>query len=413
MAIRKLFSMESSILTSSPTQIRSRLRGIALTFGAVALAGCISPVAGPSGTYATPIGNAPVISNETPYSTALRCLSRQVRSQGLAGPRIAVGQIADYTGKQEFEGGRKVTQGAALMAISALAKSGVRLVERFDTGVSELELKYANNKLIGDGPDQGAYRQVRAGQIPGSDYYLVGGITELNFNIRSGGLDGTFSENDPTGTTATLVAKQFVLNVGLDLRLVKTSTLEVVDVISYQKQIIGRELRAGIFDFFGGNLIDVGAGEKALEPIQLAVRSVIERAVLEMVGSLYSVGPQTCVSDDPLSYGQPLANNRYVNELNGRADAVKVPHATNGHTTATYAAAPTAPAPAYRAPAAPAYQAPAPAPVYTSPSYTPQAAAQPAPTTNSGGYDYGTRNRPYGWYAGSDGNVDSGLRGSL
>ncbi len=402
--------MARSTLTKSPTKTRGPLRGIALTFGALALAGCISPVAGPSGTYATPIGNAPVISNETPYSTALRCLSRHVRGQGMSGPRIAVGQIADYTGKEEFEGGRKVTQGAALMAISALAKSGVRLVERFDTGVSELELKYANNKLIGDTGEKGAYRQVHAGQIPGSDYYLVGGITELNFNIRSGGLDGLFSEENPMGTTATLVAKQYVLNVGLDLRLVRTSSLEVVDVISYQKQIIGRELRAGVFDFFGGNLIDIGAGEKALEPIQLAVRSVIERAVLEMVGSLYGAGPQTCAGNDPLGGGN-VHNNRYVNELNGSAHSVKVPHATQGHTTQTYAAAPTYAAPApIQAHAAPAYPAAAP---YSPRAAAPQQTMQPAPMTTSGGYDYGTRNRPYGWYAGSNGRVDSGLRGSL
>lgn len=370
---------------------RGALRGVALTFGALALAGCISPVAGNSGTYASPIGNAPVISNETPYSTALRCMSRHVRGQGMAGPRIAVGQIADYTGKEEFEGGRKVTQGAALMAISALAKSGVRLVERFDTGVSELELKYANNKLIGDGGDAGAYRQVHAGQIPGSDFYLVGGITELNFNIRSGGIDGLFSEQDALGSTATVVAKQYVLNVGLDLRLVRTSTLEVVDVISYQKQIIGRELRAGVFDFLGGNLIDVGVGEKALEPIQLAVRSVIERAVLEMVGSLYSAGPQTCAGNDPLNDGNYDA--RPVSSMNAAPQA----QAT------TYAAAPV-------------YNAPAPAQSYNKPAATYAPTAAPAPVyaaPNAGGYDYATRNRPYGWYAETNGSVDSGLRGSL
>ncbi|MEO0962304.1 MAG: hypothetical protein AAFY01_07750, partial [Pseudomonadota bacterium] len=98
----------------------------------------------------------------------------------------------------------------------------------------------------------------------------------------------------------------------------------------------------------------------------------------------------------------------YVNDLNGSAHAVKVPHATQGHTTHSYAAAPiyNAPAP-IQAHAAPAYPA--------APHYSPRAAAapQPAPMTTSGGYDYGTRNRPYGWYAGSNGNVDSGLRGSL
>ena len=78
------------------------------------------------------------------------------------------------------------------MAMSALAKAGVPLVERFDTSVAELELKYANNKLIGDEPTAGPATTARsiAGSIPGSDYYLVGGITELNFNIRSMGAIG-------------------------------------------------------------------------------------------------------------------------------------------------------------------------------------------------------------------------------
>ena len=42
---------------------------------ALLLSACASPVAGPSGRYATPIGNAPVTSNPTPYSTALFCLA--------------------------------------------------------------------------------------------------------------------------------------------------------------------------------------------------------------------------------------------------------------------------------------------------------------------------------------------------
>ncbi len=39
------------------------------------------------------------------------------------------------------------------------------------------------------------------------------------------------------------------MNIGLDLRLVETRTLEVVDVISYQKQIVGHEIGAGVFSF--------------------------------------------------------------------------------------------------------------------------------------------------------------------
>ena len=282
-----MFTEVTSLMTtlSAPKKVLSVV-GLAL-----ALTGCISPNARDDGRYATPIGDAPVINNETPYSSALRCVGTQIRQSG-SPLRIAVGNIRDYTGKVEDEGGHKVTQGAALMAMSALNKTGVRLVERFDTAITELELKYANNKLI-SGAD-GDYRRINAGIIPASDYYLVGGITELNYDIRNGRVDGLFSETGGTPLQAYASMNLFVMNIGLDLRLVNSKTLEVVDVVSYQKQIIGQEIGAGIFDFFGGNIFDIGIDEYSVEPLQLAVRSVIERAVLEMMVPLHNVRPATC-----------------------------------------------------------------------------------------------------------------------
>jgi len=282
-----------------------------ISASAMALSACVSPVAGSNGLYAKPIGNAPVTANPTPYSTALVCLGSYARAHNLPAPRIAVGRISDYTGKEESDGsGRKLTQGASLMAISALAKAGAPLVERYDTSVSELELKYANNKLISDGPSGAGpagpvdYRKINAGQVPGSDFYIVGGLTELNYNIRSSGIDAFGGAQEATKLKGMLSGKIFVMNVGLDLRLVNTRSLEVVDVISYQKQIVGREVSVGIFDFLNGNIFDVSAGEGALEPIQLAVRAVVERAVLEMMANLYGVpGPQACLTSDPLGGG--------------------------------------------------------------------------------------------------------------
>lgn len=265
---------------------RTAVSGAVLS-GAMLITGCVSPVAGSSGQYAKPIGNAPVTANPTPYSKGLVCMGHYARQSNYRAPRIAVGRILDYTGKADIEGGRRVTQGASLMAISAFAKAGARLVERFDTSVSELELKYANNKLIGDEqPDN--FRKITAGSIPGSDFYLVGGITELNYNIRSVGGEAFVGDVDPTDPKGSIGAKLYVINVGLDLRLVETETLEVVDVISYQKQIIGREVSLGVFDFANGNVFDIGVGGRAQEPIQLAIRSVIERAVLEMTANLYA-----------------------------------------------------------------------------------------------------------------------------
>jgi len=280
------------------TKLRTLL---AAAVSALSVTACATSTPGSDGLYATPTGSAPVTPNPTPYFQALVCMSSHARQAGRAAPRIAVGRIADYTGQMAPEGGTRVTQGASLMAISALAKAGVRLVERFDTSVAELELRYANNQLITDEGEEQGFRQIYAGSIPGSDYYLVGGVTELNANIRSNGQDlfaGDSVDSSPSGVFSRRV---YVMNVGLDLRLIDSRTLEVVDVVSYQKQIIGRELSAGVFAFFGDAVVDVSAGGRSLEPIQLAVRSVVERAVLEMTSTLYGVSPdQVCAFDDPL-----------------------------------------------------------------------------------------------------------------
>jgi curli production assembly/transport component CsgG/holdfast attachment protein HfaB len=285
---------------------RSRL---ATSIGALSLslAGCVSPVALHNGNYAQPMGNAPVTANPTPYSAALVCLAEYARHYGVRAPRIAVGRIADYTGKAEDNGGREITQGASLMAMSALAKAGAPMVERYDTSVSELELKYANNKLISDQPGgapgaSAAYRKILAGQIPGSDFYLVGGVTELNYNIRSSGLDAQGGHQNTDKGTAAVTGQLYVMNVAMDLRLVETKTMEVVDVISYQKQIIGRQVGVGLFSFFGGDVINVSVGEGGLEPVQRAVRAIIERSTVEMMANLYGApGPSACINptNDP------------------------------------------------------------------------------------------------------------------
>ncbi len=296
-----MFNIAKTILANKALPAKT-LGALSVAF---ALTGCISTSAGSDGRYAAPMGNAPVINNETPYSTALRCVASHVNANAQT-LRIAVGNIRDYTGKEEADGsGRKITQGASLMAMSALGKAGVPMVERYDTAITELELKYTNNKLIGDGQSSGNnedgegandYRKIFAGEIRGSDYYLVGGITELNFNIRSGGVDGSVSSSAAQGWGVAAGGKIYVMNIGLDLRLVNSRTLEVVDFVSYQKQIVGHEVSAGVFDFLGGNLFQIGAGASAQEPLQLAVRSVLERAVLKMLVPLYHVNPTDCGS---------------------------------------------------------------------------------------------------------------------
>lgn len=287
------------------------LKTLAALACTTALTACITPNSGNDGLYTLPIGDAPVTANPTAYSPALDCLNAYARQNNVAAPRIAVGRILDYTGTVNEDGGRRITQGASLMAMSAFAKAGARLVERFDTSVTELELRYANNRLIGqeEGPD--SVRRIYAGQMPGSDYYFVGGITELNYNIRSMGVDAQGGHTDARDGVGNAGARLYVMNIALDFRLIDTRTLEVVDVISYQKQIIGREVRAGVFSFFDDTFIDIAAGERALEPVQLAVRAGVERAVVQVMSRFYRVNDSSVceaaiqAEGDPMGPGQP------------------------------------------------------------------------------------------------------------
>ena len=61
----------------------------------------------------------------------------------------------------------------------------------------------------------------------------------------------------------------------------------------------------------------MGVGESALEPIQLAVRSVIERAVLEMTSRLYHTNGTCAASTDPLADGSDRAPNAPIHHDDG------------------------------------------------------------------------------------------------
>ena len=283
------------------------LKKLAIVLAATtSLTACVTPQSGNDGMYALPIGDAPVTANPTAYTPALDCLAAHARTQSIAAPRIAVGRILDYTGSVSEEGGRRITQGASLMAMSAFNKAGARLVERFDTSVTELELRYANNRLIGqEGGDENV-RRIYAGQMPGSDYYFVGGITELNYNIRSTGIDVQGGHTDARDGVGHLGGRLYVMNIALDFRLIDTRTLEVVDVISYQKQIIGREVRAGVFSFFDDTLLDIAAGERALEPVQLAVRAGVERAVVQVMSRFYGAQDSSVCAAAIAAEGDPM-----------------------------------------------------------------------------------------------------------
>ncbi|MDB5441137.1 MAG: transcriptional regulator [Caulobacteraceae bacterium] len=303
----------------------------------VALSGCISMTPMADGRYAEPIGGAPVTANDTAYSAALVCLGNYAKRYNLRSPVIAVGRIGDNTGKVEADGtGRSVAQSASNMAMTAFAKAGAHQVNRYDTSVSEAELRLANAKLITDDPaavpgQPNDYRKINSGQVTGSDFNLTGSISEYNANLRSGGADMSGGDRDVLGLKAGIHGRVMVTNIAVDLQLNNTISQDIVDNLSYQKQIFAREYSAGLFRILNNNTFDWAAGEGATEPRGLALRAVIERAVVEIMANMYGMpGPGACMASDPIGGGSsvlgmtgaftPAYNNLDTNNAQTRAD---------------------------------------------------------------------------------------------
>lgn len=250
------------------------------------------------GEQPTLIGSSVRI-NRTPMDGALACLGRDMLAHGVRVPTIAVGDVRDYTGKYSVNEGNAVTQGGALMVTSALGKTGaVRIAERFDPTIGERELGYTDHRQLGDGSlhavagkggAQVPWLPYYGGSIAASDFYIVGGITELNYDIRSGGFEAAVSQLGPK-------ARLYTQSVAVDLRIVDTRTLVVIKTVSLTKQFTGYEVGFNLFRFFGSDLFDVGLGAKGQEPLQLGIRTALEEATVRLLGAVAHVDPALCVS---------------------------------------------------------------------------------------------------------------------
>lgn len=268
----------------------ARANTMAALFGSLTLASCaggyasqqVQPIEGPKST---------IIS--TDYSGALKCVANYAETQSYPAPRIAVGHITDFTGATDFYNGKRLTQGATLMAMTAVADAGMRLVERFDMGVIQVDLDYAKAGLVRDSDSK--LRSVDAGQLEGADLYIVGGITEFNPNLMSGGIDVYLGGTGDSDGAFAAGASYYIIDVGIDLRLVDARSSEVLSVRSFKKQIVGYEREAGVFDLIGGVIFDVTAGKKALEPVQSSVRTMVDRAVFDFTSGLYAIDPNQCL----------------------------------------------------------------------------------------------------------------------
>ena len=278
----------------------AKASAVVLSLGLLTLSGCTT-LNSETGLYAKPTGGAPATDNYSSYSDALYCELQMAADRRSAPPSVTVGRIADLTGKYDLQTGSQIGQGSTLFALTALGRAGFRVVERYDTTVSDIELAYAKAHTLSDNPELAGkaadnFRKIYEGQVAGSDYYIVGGVTELNSNISSNGVDLSAGRLGVKSTKGTFESRNYVINVAIDLRLVNTRTQEVVDIVSYQKQLVGHELKAGIFGFANGVIMDLSGGSSSMEPLHMAVRTLVERAVFEFGETLYGFDARSCLA---------------------------------------------------------------------------------------------------------------------
>jgi len=313
------------------------------------LAGCVSTPTQTVGQGEIPVLLGPAVrDNVTPMEGVLACFADRLAATGRPPIMVAVGDVKDYTGKYSINEGNAITQGGALMVYSALGKlaGAVGIAERFDPMIAERELSYLDRRQLGDGrhhelagPD-GVQRvpwlPYYGGSIKQSDYFLIGGITELNYNINSGGAEAAVNQ---VGAKRRVYSQQ----VGIDLRIVDTRSLEVVKTVSLTKQFRGYEVGLNIFRFFDSDLFDINIGAKGQEPLQLGIRAALEEAVVRLVSDVTNVDYRPCMElrgqrlvETPAEALRTVPNPdvSQSGNGNGRGAAMNLTPASGGHVAA-------------------------------------------------------------------------------
>lgn len=292
----------------------------------VILSGCTTMYPKTGDAPVKPLVGPVVTRAETPMNAALTCLADHMPDD--LDLRIGVADVSDGTGATADGDSlsRVLTQRPDLMLVVALSKTGVRLVNRSSTSVAEWEMKQALEKRLGDGKKARIgdkrvdFRPVRVGGLLGSTHYVVGALTEVNWNVDSAVAEAGFYGFD-AGT------RGYYISIGFDLLVTNTKTTEISMARAYSKQIFGRETKAGFYRFFdlGGSspnfgpfeLFRANVGQKKNEPVQTAVRWVMETAAYDLVRQL-SGGGEAC--DDLLPGAAAIYQKEEPAAMDGGAE---------------------------------------------------------------------------------------------
>ena len=193
---------------------------------------------------------------------------------------VAVYAFPDETGQRKQVGlSTAVSQGADVWVIQSLMAVGegnwFSVVERasLDNLVKERQLIRSTRELY-----DGAQSTDSLAPMLFAGLILEGGIVGYDTNTTSGGAGARFlglGANDQYRTD----------QVTVSLRLVSVQTGEILLTVSATKTIASTSNGADVFRFLdlGTRALEIESGNAANEPVNYAIRTAIEYAVLQMV----------------------------------------------------------------------------------------------------------------------------------
>jgi hypothetical protein len=146
------------------------------------------------------------------------------------------------------------------------------VVERahLDDLITEQRLKAEKRVLSSTGP--------AIGKMYGAEYIITGDITEYNVDVVTAGAGMRIS--GAGGSVQVAVA-----TAAIDLRIVETTTGRIVFNKSLRKSIVGKQVGVNIFRFWEDRLYEINGGIANQEPVQLAIRELLEEGVYQMCSS--------------------------------------------------------------------------------------------------------------------------------
>lgn len=257
--------------------------------------------------------------NNTIYSESLRCLGNLIENsgQGYSKYQISVGKIKDKTGKTEGVGGKPLTQASRDMALTALSKlNAINIIAISPDDVSQFDLSGKTNAEI-----EITLQGKNTGTAFKSNFIFTGSISEYNEDIgrQSGGLD-MFRKYLDLGFSGT----DRIFSVAMDLRIIGSKSGRILKndnellAISLKNDIHVKDFNGVLFRIFKSSFRDGGGidyGFRISDPKHLAIREIIEKAIFQLIGKLYTVPFQQCELGTPFdknNLGGSIA--KYMNQ---------------------------------------------------------------------------------------------------